>query len=227
MVSSNLLLNFGSKVSASTSSTSSPDWMLHFSIVFFDRPSFDVPKLARFIGRTEGLRLPRKAAIELTLSDIGIVQQFQESPCQLRFGLRILGCALGRRVYSLSNICRHLLPFLPSVEQLDFKGFYYFSSSASRPQEQMVDSTQWLELFRSFPGSEDARGEWSRTKNCFRSGECGYRGSGQRYIPRTLRPSLQWDSRICVCIHRIVRCYSSALGLTSALRAPHPQRRLA
>jgi hypothetical protein len=37
------------------------------------------------------------------------------------------------------------------VDQPDIKAFY-FSSSASRPQEQMDDSTQWLELFRSFPG---------------------------------------------------------------------------
>jgi hypothetical protein len=37
------------------------------------------------------------------------------------------------------------------VEQLDIKAFY-FSFSASRPHEQMVDSTQWLELLRSFPG---------------------------------------------------------------------------
>jgi hypothetical protein len=37
------------------------------------------------------------------------------------------------------------------VEQLDIKAFY-FSSLGSRPHEQMVDSAQWLELFRSFPG---------------------------------------------------------------------------
>lgn len=87
------------------------------------------------------------------MSDIAIVQQFQESPCRLRIGLGISCCELGRRVYSLSNICRHLLPFLPNVEQLDIKAFY-FSFSISRPHEQVVDSTQWLELFRSFPGVE-------------------------------------------------------------------------
>jgi hypothetical protein len=122
-----------------------------FSIEFFDRPSFDIQKLAQFIGRTEGLRSPRKATIELTVSDIVIVQQFQESPCRLRIGLGISCRALDRRVYSLSNICRHLLPFLTNVEQLDIKAFY-FSSLGSRPHEQMVDSAQWLELFRSFPG---------------------------------------------------------------------------
>lgn len=47
----------------------------------------------------------------------------------------------------------YLLPFLPNVEQLDIKAFY-FSFSISRPHEQVVDSTQWLELFRSFPGVE-------------------------------------------------------------------------
>ena len=122
-----------------------------FSIEFFDQPSFDTPKLAQFISHTEGLRSPCEMTIELTVSDVAIVQQFQESPCQLRIGLGIPCCALGRRVDSLSNICRHLLSFLPNVEQLEIKAFY-FSSSASRPHEQMVDSTQWLELFRSFPG---------------------------------------------------------------------------
>lgn len=126
-------------------------FLQNFSIEFFDRASFDIPKLAQFIGRTEGLRSPRKTTIELTVSDIAIVQQFQESPCRLRIGLGISCCTLGRRVFSLCNICRHLLPFLPNVEQLDIKAFY-FSFSASRPHEQMVDSTQWLELLRSFPG---------------------------------------------------------------------------
>jgi hypothetical protein len=76
------------------------------SIEFLDRPSFDIPKLAQFIGRTEGLGSPRKTTIEPTVSDIAIVQQFQESPCRLRIGLGISCCELGRRVYSLSNICR-------------------------------------------------------------------------------------------------------------------------
>src|SRR6266576_3062012 len=67
-----------------------------------------------------------------------------------------------------------------------------------------------------FPGREGARGEWSPcTKHCFCSGACGYRGSGQRYAPGTLRPSLQWDPGIYVRNHRIVRCCSPALGLTS------------
>lgn len=126
-------------------------FLKRFSIEFFDRPPFDIPKLAQFIGRTDGLGSPRQATIELTVSDIAIVQQFQESSCRLRIGFGISCCALSRRVYSLSNICRHLLPRLSNVEQLDIKAFY-FSSSASRPHEQMVDSTQWLELFRSFPG---------------------------------------------------------------------------
>jgi hypothetical protein len=123
------------------------------SIEIFDQPSeaFDIPKLAQFIGRTEGLRSLRKTTIELTIGEIAIVQQFQESPCRLRIGLRLSCRPLSRRVYSLSNICR-LLPFLRNVEQLELLDSVKFLSSGSRPHEQMVDSTQWLELFRFFPG---------------------------------------------------------------------------
>jgi hypothetical protein len=122
-----------------------------FTIEFFDQPVFEIPKLSQFIGRTEGLRLPRKTSIDLTVSDIAIVQQFQESPCRLQIRLQISCRELGRRVDSLAHICRHFFQFLPNVERLDIKAFY-FSSSAWRQRDQMIDSAQWLALFRSFPG---------------------------------------------------------------------------
>jgi hypothetical protein len=121
------------------------------TIEFFDQPVFEIPKLSQFIGRTEGLRLPRKTSIDLTVSDIAIVQQFQESPCRLQIRLQISCRELGRRVNSLAHISRHLFQFLPNVERLDIKAFY-FSSSAWRQRDQMIDSAQWLALFRSFPG---------------------------------------------------------------------------
>jgi hypothetical protein len=118
---------------------------------FFDQPVFEVPKLSQFLGRTEGLRFPRKTSIDLTVSDIATVQQFQESSCQLQIRLQISCRELGRRVDSMARICRQLFLFLPNVERLDIKAFY-FSSSAWRQRDQMIDSTQWLALFRSFPG---------------------------------------------------------------------------
>jgi len=104
----------------------------------------------------KGLRSSREMTIELTVSDIAIVQQFQESPYRIRIGLRISCSALGRRwthypTY-ISNICWHLLPFLPNVEQLDIKAAFCSACSASRAYEGMVDAMQWLELFRSFAG---------------------------------------------------------------------------
>ena len=122
-----------------------------FTIELFDQPVFEIPRLSQFIGRTEGLRSPRKTSIELTVSDIAIIQQFRESPCRLQIRLQISCRELGRRVDSLAHICRDLFPFLPNVERLDIKSFY-FSSSAWRQRDQMIDSGQWLELFRSFPG---------------------------------------------------------------------------
>jgi hypothetical protein len=121
-----------------------------FTIEFFDQPVFEIPNLSQFIGRTEGLRSPRKTSIELTVSDIAIVQRFQESPCRLQIRLHIPCQELGRRVDSLTHICQHLFPFLPNVERLDIKAFH-FSSSAWRQRDQMLDSAQWLGLFRSFP----------------------------------------------------------------------------
>ena len=122
-----------------------------FTIELFDQPAFDIPKLSQFIGRTEGLRSPRKTSIELTVSDIAIVQQFRESPCRLQIRLQIPCRELGRRIDSLAHVCHDLFPFLPNVERLEIKSFY-FSSSAWRQRDQMIDSAQWLELFRSFPG---------------------------------------------------------------------------
>jgi hypothetical protein len=120
------------------------------TIEFFDQPDFEIPHLSQFIGRTEGLRSPRKTSIELTVSDIAIVQRFQESPCRLQIRLHISCQELGRRVDALTHICQHLFPFLPNVERLDVKAFY-FSSSTWRQRDQMIDSVQWLGLFRSFP----------------------------------------------------------------------------
>jgi hypothetical protein len=118
---------------------------------FFDQPVFEIPKLSQFIGRTEGLRLPRKSSIDLTVSDIAIVQQFQESSCRLQIRLQISCRELGRRVDSMARICQQLFQFLPNVERLDIKAFY-FSSSAWRQRDQVIESEQWLALFRSFPG---------------------------------------------------------------------------
>ena len=124
-----------------------------FTIEFFDQPVFpvfEIPNLSQFIGRTEKLRSPRNTSIELTVSDIAIVQRFQESPCWLQIRLHIPCQELGRRVDALTHICQHLFPFLPNVERLDIKAFH-FSSSAWRQRDQMIDSAQWLALFRSFP----------------------------------------------------------------------------
>ncbi|KAI9450553.1 hypothetical protein F5148DRAFT_1242676 [Russula earlei] len=120
-----------------------------FCVGFFDQPAFKITELSLFIGRTRGLTSPRKASIQIWMGDIAIIQHFKSSPYRLDIRLQISRRELGRRVASMSQICRQLFPFLSHVERLDVKAFLLFSA---RRQRDQLDPAQWLELFRPFEG---------------------------------------------------------------------------
>ena len=121
----------------------------NLSVTFFDQPVFEIPQLSRFIGRTERLTSPRKASIQFSVKDVAITEQFQESPCPPEIRLQLSCRDLGRRIASISHMCRQLSPLLLTVERLDIKAFLLFST---RRQQDQIDPTHWLDLFRSFQG---------------------------------------------------------------------------
>ena len=118
-------------------------------ITFFDQPVFEIPQLSLFIGRIKQLRSPHGASIQFSVKDVAITQQFQESPNGPEIRLQLSCRDLGRRVASFAHICRQLFPFLLNVERLSIKAFLLLPT---RRQQDQIDPTQWLELFRPFPG---------------------------------------------------------------------------
>ena len=121
----------------------------NFCITFSEQPVLEIPQLSLFIGRTEQLRSPHKASIQFLVTDVAITQQFQESSSQPEFRLQLSCRNWGRRVALLAHLFRQLSPFLLCVEQLDIKAFHVLST---RRQQDQIDPTQWLELFRPFRG---------------------------------------------------------------------------
>jgi F-box-like len=119
------------------------------SITFFDQPTFEIPQLSLFIGRTEALCSPCRASIQFSVKDVAITQQFQESPHRPEVRIQLSCRDLGRRVASFAHMCRQLFPFLHSVERLSIKAFLLLPT---RRQQDQIDPTQWLDLFRPFQG---------------------------------------------------------------------------
>jgi hypothetical protein len=119
------------------------------NVAFFDELVPKIPQFSQFIGRTRGLKSPHKTSIQLLLRDISITQYFRDVPFPGEIQLQISSRQLGRRLASLTHICRQLFPLLSSAEWLDIKAFLLFSTRRRRGE---IDPAQWLELFRHFQG---------------------------------------------------------------------------
>jgi hypothetical protein len=112
-----------------------------------------------------------------------------------------------------------------NVEQLDIKAFY-FSFSISRPHEQMVDSTQWLELFRSFPGVEALGVSGVLVRNIGSALERVATGEAAKDMLPALY-DLRFNGTRGYMSEIIESFVAARQPSESRLRAPHPQRGLA
>lgn len=120
------------------------------SISFFEQPTFGIPRLSRFVGRTKELRSPHRTSIRLSEDDITITQHFRRSPSVTgTFQLQIPCEELDRQVPLLIHVCRHLSELLSGVELFNIEAFPLLSDAM---EGEEMDSALWLELFRPFRG---------------------------------------------------------------------------
>ncbi|KAI0245666.1 hypothetical protein BJV78DRAFT_1158457 [Lactifluus subvellereus] len=120
------------------------------NIVFFEQPTFGIPRLSRFIGRTKELRSPCHTSIHLSEDDI-IVTHYSSctSSAAGNFQLQIACEELDRQLPLLIHVSRQLSDLLSGVERFSIEAFPLLSSWLEREE---MDSAQWLELFRPFRG---------------------------------------------------------------------------
>jgi hypothetical protein len=126
----------------------------NINITFVEQPTFGIPRLARFIGRTEDAKSPHHTSVRLS-EEITITQYFRRPSCSASangtFQLQIPCEELDRQVPQLIHVCRFLSELLSGVELFEIEAFPH--SSGWLDGEEM-DTTVWLELFRSFRGAK-------------------------------------------------------------------------
>ena len=107
---------------------------------FFEQPTFGIPRLSRFIGRTKEVNSPHHTSIHLTEDDITITQSFRRPTSDPgTFRLHIPCEELDRQVPLLIHVCRHLSELLSSVEHFDIRAFPRLSMEGDK-----MDTTIWL-----------------------------------------------------------------------------------
>ena len=120
------------------------------SIMFFEQPTFGIPRLSRFICRTKELKSPHHMSIRLSEDDIVITHYSRRSFSDLgTFQLRIPCEEFDHQVPLLIHVGRHLSELLSGVERFDIQAF---PQSLNGMEGEDVDSSVWLELFRPFRG---------------------------------------------------------------------------
>ena len=125
------------------------------NITFVERPTFGIPRLARFIGRTKEAKLPHHTSVRLS-DDITVTQHFRRPSCadssSGTFQLQIPCDELDRQISLLIHVCQYISEPLSGVERFDIEAGF------SRPSNWMdgeeMDTSVWLELFRSFRGAK-------------------------------------------------------------------------
>jgi hypothetical protein len=123
------------------------------NVTFVEQPTFGIPRLARFIGRTKEAKSPHQTSVRLS-DEITITQYFRRPSCSPSangtFQLQIPCEELDRQVPQLIHVCRFLSELLSGVELFDIEAF----PRSSWLDGEEMDTTVWLELFRSFRGAK-------------------------------------------------------------------------
>jgi hypothetical protein len=117
-------------------------------IEYFMRQQIQVPKLSRFIDRTENLKIYQFTHAEGTFNeDIYFELRRPQGERRLaHLSLKMLcqfGAPLDTKVPYLAHVLGQLVPRFPNV--------VYLSASGEKVRSKGVDSTKWLPLFRLFP----------------------------------------------------------------------------
>ena len=162
-------------------------------ITLFDILSFDLSRLGEFINRTGMHKYHQQARILSSYREISIslMQQHEVSTC-LKF--RLFSALLSEQLSAMSQIFRHLSPFLINVEDLRIR--------AARPLSP-VDSLcngQWSGLIASFAGVK-----WLH-----------FDGNGLAYIERALQKSGSRRRHKTVLVPALCKLYLPQPGFRHA-----------
>ena len=111
------------------------------NVWFFRNLIFVTPQLYNFIDNVERFKLLERAYMELYPWSVRIALG---SPTHLDLGTKCDG--LDQRISSLAQLCNELSPLLSQVERLEIKG----DSDPQVEPEVVMESAQWIELFRPF-----------------------------------------------------------------------------
>ncbi len=124
------------------------------NVTFIEQPTFGIPRLARFIGRTKEAKSPHHTSVRLS-DEIMMTQYFRRPSCadstSGTFQLQIPCDELDGRVSQLIHVCQYISEPLLGVERFDVEAFPH---STNWMDGEEVDTTVWLELFRSFRGAK-------------------------------------------------------------------------
>ena len=125
--------------------------LLHFEISFFNQLIFHLPKLARFITRTEKLKSFDQADVALRVSDIRF--SLLSPGREVYIALEISCGEIDWQLSSLVQVCDQLHSLASRVEWLDLAE----KRVLQRNWQDDMDHTQWLELFQTFPALNTLR----------------------------------------------------------------------
>jgi hypothetical protein len=127
---------------------------VQINITLLEQPTFGIPRLARFIGRTKEARSPHHTSVRLS-DEITITQYFRRPSCTASadgsFQLQIPCDELDRQVSLLIQVCRFLSDLLTGVEHFEIEAL---AQSSSWAEGEDMDTAVWLELFRTFRGTK-------------------------------------------------------------------------
>ena len=123
------------------------------NVTFLEQPTFGIPRLARFVGRTKEAKSPHHTIVRLS-DEITITQHFRRPSCTASasgtFQLQIPCEDLDRQVPLLIHVCRYLSDPLSGVERFDIETY----SRSSWNEGEELDTGVWLELFRALRGAK-------------------------------------------------------------------------
>ena len=119
----------------------------NFYIDYFKQPTFSVPQLLQFMGRTENLRFDR-AKFKFDYEEVHVEVYPPETEMSMTVFYIIVDCwHLDWQVSSVAQIFSALSQILSGVDHLILAHNSHFRSSKGHNE---VDRTEWRKLLRSF-----------------------------------------------------------------------------
>jgi hypothetical protein len=119
------------------------------NILFFEQPTFGIPRLSRFVGRIKELKSPCHTSVRLSEEELTVTHYSRNTSTSGNFKLQILCDDLDRQVPLLIHVSRQLSDLVSDVERFSITAYPQLSSWLEREE---TDEAQWLELFRPFRG---------------------------------------------------------------------------